>query len=281
MTIQQAEVQLSSQLAKVYDHAEATAIANLVMEHISGLSRGERRMQHVVELSEEKAASLEEITSQLVQMRPVQYLIGTAWFYHMPFLVNETVLIPRPETEELVQWILEEKDARKTASLLDIGTGSGCIAIAIKKNWPEAEVQALDVSNEALEVAKANAKVLQAEVHFHKANILDEKEWPQQRFNIIVSNPPYIPMKESSMLDKNVTDWEPHLALFVPNNDPLLFYRTIAGFALQHLSPGGALYFECHQQFASQVVVMLEKAGFEATLKQDLFGNERMVKAYL
>jgi release factor glutamine methyltransferase len=214
-------------------------------------------------------------------MRPVQYVIGTAWFYNMPFKVNEAVLIPRPETEELVQWILDEKDSRKNATLLDIGTGSGCIPIAIKKNWPAAEVHALDVSNEALETAQANAKALDADVHFQKTNILDEKEWPQQQFDIIVSNPPYIPVQESEMLEKNVTDWEPHLALFVPNNDPLLFYRKIAGFAMKHLSPGGVLYFECHQQFASQVAAMLEKEGFAATLKQDLFGNERMVKALM
>lgn len=278
MTIQQAEAQLSSQLARVYDHAEATAIANLVMEQLTGLVRSQRRMQHAVELSAEKEASLEEMTSQLLQMRPVQYVIGTAWFYNMSFLVNESVLIPRPETEELVQWILEEKDSRKNATLLDIGTGSGCIPIAIKKNWPAAEVHALDVSNEALETSQANAKALDADVHFQKTNILDEKEWPQQQFDIIVSNPPYIPVQESKMLDKNVTDWEPHLALFVPNNDPLLFYRKIAAFAKRQLQPGGALYFECHQQFASQVVAMLEKEGFAATLKQDLFGNERMVR---
>jgi release factor glutamine methyltransferase len=279
MTIQQAEAQLSSQLARVYDHAEATAIANLVMEQLTGLGRSQRRMQHVVELSAEKEASLEEMTSQLLQMRPVQYVIGTAWFYNMPFVVNESVLIPRPETEELVQWILEERDSRKKASILDIGTGSGCIPIALKKNWPEAEVHALDVSNEALEIAKANAKALDAEVHFQKANILEEKEWPQQQFDIIVSNPPYIPVQESNMLDKNVTDWEPHLALFVPDNDPLLFYRKIAAFAQSQLQPGGSLYFECHQQFAGEVLTMLKKEGFAATLKRDLFGNERMVRA--
>jgi release factor glutamine methyltransferase len=249
-----------------------------VMEHLTGFSRSQRRMQHVVEMSEEKTADLEEMTGELLQMRPVQYVIGTAWFFNLPFQVNEAVLIPRPETEELVQWILEEKETRQSASILDIGTGSGCIPIALKNNWPEAEVYALDVSEEALDVAKANAMALNTEVHFQKANILEEKEWPQQQFDVIVSNPPYIPVQESSMLEKNVTDWEPHLALFVPDNDPLMFYRKIASFAKQHLTPGGALYFECHQQFANAVVAMLEKQGFTAAMKQDLFGNERMVK---
>jgi release factor glutamine methyltransferase len=232
-----------------------------------------------VELAEEKQNDLAQMTSQLLAFRPVQYVIGTAWFFDLPFTVNEAVLIPRPETEELVQWILEEKETRQNASILDIGTGSGCIPIALKKNWPAAQVSALDVSEAALAVAKTNAQALDADITWIQASILDEKRWPDSSFDIIVSNPPYIPQQESGLLDKNVTDWEPHLALFVPDNDPLLFYRQIASFAKQHLALNGALYFECHQQYAGAVTTMLEQMDITPELKQDLFGNERMVKA--
>jgi release factor glutamine methyltransferase len=197
----------------------------------------------------------------------------------MELRVNEAVLIPRPETEELVEWVLNEKTERKDGEILDIGTGSGCIPIAIKKNWPEANLFAMDVSEAALEVAKANAMLQQTPIAFLHADILNESSWPAENFDIIISNPPYIPQQERQLLDKHVTEWEPHLALFVPANDPLMFYRKIGTFAKQHLSPGGVLYFECHQQFASLVVAILEKQGFTANLKQDLFGNDRMVRA--
>ncbi len=281
MYLSEAEQQLIQQLSKVYEHAEAVAITNMVMQELTGKSKSERRMAGHIELTEEQMQLLEQMTTQLQQCCPVQYVIGKTWFYNMELAVNEDVLIPRPETEELVNWVLEEKPNNLSPSILDIGTGSGCIPIAIKKNWQEVNVFALDVSKAALELASENAALQQTAVHFMQCDILKQKQWPAQTFDIIISNPPYIPHKESKLLDKNVTDWEPHLALFVPDNDPLLFYRTIAAFAKGHLKENGLLFFECHQEYAQQVAEMLQQQGFSAELKEDMFGNERMVKAQL
>jgi release factor glutamine methyltransferase len=281
MQLTQAEQQLAQQLSKVYEHAEAVAITNMVMQELTGKSKSERRMAGHIELNETQLQQWEQMAAQLQQCCPVQYVIGKAWFYSMELLVNEDVLIPRPETEELVNWVLEEKPNKLSASIMDIGTGSGCIPIAIKKNWQEANVFALDVSKAALELANKNAVLQQTAVQFMQCDILKQKQWPAQTFDIIISNPPYIPHKEGKLLDKNVTDWEPHLALFVPDNDPLLFYRTIAAFAKNHLNVNGSLFFECHQAYAQQVAEMLQLQGFSAELKEDMFGNERMVKAKL
>jgi release factor glutamine methyltransferase len=279
MNITIAEQQLFQQLSKVYEHAESVAITNMVMQELTGQSKSERRMASHMELTEDQQQRLQQMTAQLEQCCPVQYVIGKAWFYNMELIVNEDVLIPRPETEELVQWVLEEKEIKQTPTILDIGTGSGCIPIALKKNWPDANVFALDVSEAALGIATKNAELQKAEVKFLFADILNETTWPSQTFDIIISNPPYIPKQESSMLDKNVTDWEPHLALFVPDNDPLLFYKKIGEFAKMHLNKNGSLFFECHQQYVKQVLTILNEQGFAAKQKADMFGNDRMVKA--
>ncbi|HSC52082.1 MAG TPA: peptide chain release factor N(5)-glutamine methyltransferase [Phnomibacter sp.] len=279
MNISRAEQQLAQQLSSLYDHAEAVAITNMVMQEISGQSKSSRRLNEQLELTDTQQQQLEKMTEQLLQHCPVQYVIGKSWFYDMELLVNESVLIPRPETEELVQWILDEEPG--AVSILDIGTGSGCIPIALKKNLPESKLSALDISEAALAIAKKNATDQNTEVHFSQVNILDESAWPEQRFDIIVSNPPYIPVQELNALDKNVTDWEPHLALFVPNEDPLLFYAAIAHFAKTHLTEKGKLFFECHQQYVKQVLQLLQSLGFDAQQKADLFGNDRMVRAML
>jgi release factor glutamine methyltransferase len=279
MNISFAEQELVKQLSKVYEHAEAVAITNMVMQELTGQSKSERRMASHLELTEAQQQQLQQMVAQLEQSCPVQYVIGKAWFYNMELLVNEAVLIPRPETEELVQWVLDEKENIAAPNILDIGTGSGCIAIALKKNWPEAQVSGLDVSEEALAIATKNAALQKADVHFLQADILDESSWPTQTFDIIISNPPYIPQQESDVLDKNVTDWEPHLALFVPDNDPILFYKKIGAFAKTHLHASGTLFFECHQQYVKQVLTALKEMGFDAQQKADMFGNDRMVKA--
>ncbi len=279
MNISLAEQQLVNQLSKIYEHAEAVAITHMVMQELTGQSKSERRMASHIELTEAQALRLQQMAAQLEQCCPVQYVIGKAWFYNMELLVNEDVLIPRPETEELVQWVLEEVQNIAAPTILDVGTGSGCIPIAIKKNWPDATVFALDVSDAALSIAKKNAAIQKAEVHFLHADILDENIWPAQTFDIIISNPPYIPQQESHVLDKNVTDWEPHLALFVPDNDPILFYKKISAFAKKHLHANGSLFFECHQQYVKQVLTALKEIGFDAQQKADMFGNDRMVKA--
>lgn len=281
MTIQQAEQELYTSLVPLYETVEARAITQLAMEHLTGMRSSERRLQTAATLTSQQMLQWEAIQSALLEHQPIQYVMGKAWFYNMELMVNNAVLIPRPETEELVQWILEEQPQRRQASILDIGTGSGCIPIAIKKNWPAATVSGLDVSADALVVAQQNATLQQTPVEWHQANILEAAQWPAQQYDIIVSNPPYIPQQESRQLDKNVTDWEPHLALFVPDNDPLLFYNAIADFAQTHLQPEGSLYFECHQQYVKQVLKALQEKGFTAEQKTDMFGNERMVKAVL
>jgi release factor glutamine methyltransferase len=270
---------LTTQLAALYDRAEARAIARLVMEAITGKPASAINSSNNL-LSEAQQTLLEKMLAELRQYKPVQYVTGKAWFYNMELMVNNAVLIPRPETEELVQWILEEEQPKRSqASILDIGTGSGCIPIALKKNWPAAEVFGLDVSAEALAMAQQNATTQQTQIQWLQASILEPAVWPAQPFDIIVSNPPYIPQQESEQLDKNVTDWEPHLALFVPDTDPLLFYNAIAEFAKTHLQTGGSLYFECHQHYVKQVLKALQEKGFMAEQKTDMFGNERMVKA--
>jgi release factor glutamine methyltransferase len=279
MTLWYAEQELKSLLRKIYSPDEAAAIAALAMEAITGFSNAERRRNSQLILDENQRTLLSQMQNRLLQNEPVQYVLGKALFCNLQLHVNASVLIPRPETEELVQWILEEKKQRPIAKILDVGTGSGCIAIAIKKNWQEAEVFGLDVSEAALELAAENARAQKTNVHWWQANILQPQQWPTDLFDLIVSNPPYILETEMDQLEKNVKDWEPHLALFVPDNDPLLFYRRIAEFASKHLHSNGSLYFECHHQQAAEVLRLLNLHGFEAAIKKDLFGKDRMVKA--
>ncbi len=278
MNLQTAEQQLATDLATIYEPAEAAAIASLAMEHLTGLNRSGRRLQQQQALSPAQSAQWTHLQQALLQHQPIQYVIGEAWFYGMALAVSPAVLIPRPETEELVQWILQDEQHRPTASLIDIGTGSGCIAIALAKHWLQATVHAIDISEEALAMARQNAARQQVPVQWWHSSILEPARWPAGRFDIIVSNPPYIPQQESQLLDAHVVKWEPGLALFVPNDDPLLFYQRIAAFAQDRLLPGGRLYFECHQSYAGQVAALLSSMGFATTLRQDLFGNERMVR---
>ncbi|MBL0144878.1 MAG: peptide chain release factor N(5)-glutamine methyltransferase [Chitinophagaceae bacterium] len=227
----------------------------------------------------------------------MQYVLHQAWFYNLSFKVNKHTLIPRPETEELVELIL--KDLRFTTfdtqnkisfnasnlsnnvQLLDIGTGSGCIPIAIKKNIPLASVTSVDVSKKALTVAKQNAQTHNTSIHFIELNFLDEATWNSLPFfDIIVSNPPYIPAKEKEKLDQNVTLFEPHTALFVPNENPLLFYEKIASFAKDHLNYNGKVYVETHEHFAKEVATTFSKHCSHTQVVKDIFGKERMVIAF-
>jgi release factor glutamine methyltransferase len=221
--------------------------------------------------------------------------LNEAWFYGLKFEVNESVLIPRPETEELVDWIIKEVrgkkyEVRRTAAahathhspltLLDIGTGSGCIPISLKKNLPDAEVSAIDVCSEALHTATTNALNNETEINFLLLDFLDESKWNTLgQYTIIVSNPPYIKTTEANTMSKHVLDYEPHKALFVPDDDALLFYRKIADFAMQHLHHGGAAYVEINQQLGKETVELFQQKGFTVELRKDMSGNERMVKA--
>jgi release factor glutamine methyltransferase len=214
----------------------------------------------------------------------VQYIVGKASFFGLEFEVNPQVLIPRPETEELVEWILEQVTALgedKEIRLLDIGTGSGCIPVTLKKKAPKLVVEALDVRDEILQVARANAAKYETEVAFFCMDIQDRSAWPEQvSYSVIVSNPPYIPPEEARLMAKQVTAFEPHLALFTPPEDPLYFYRAIVEFSISHLEPGGYLFLEINEYQSPALNRLLQKAGFEeVSLRKDIQGKDRMLRA--
>lgn len=217
------------------------------------------------------------IMDELEQQKPIQYILGYEWFGDIKLRVNEHVLIPRPETEELVQWIIDEHKNKPAISILDIGTGSGCIPILIKKNMPQANLHALDISADALSVARINAQENQCAIEWMQADILDEQLHLNQQWDLIISNPPYILQTEN--LDKRVLAYEPGLALFVSNADALQFYKAIIHFAEKHLQAQGSIYLECHQDYAVDVANLLELAGYQTILRQDMYGNNRMIKA--
>lgn len=271
-------------LYNLYDNREAANIAHLVIEQVTGLRRIDRIMHKNMPLAIPAQQQLAGYTRQLLHHTPVQYVLREAWFAGLPFYVDEHVLIPRPETEELVEWIATlytsaQNKEQKTVLLLDVGTGSGCIPIALKTKFNSWQVHALDVSAGALQVAQKNAIALGAEVNFYQADILNPQYWQTLPvFDVIVSNPPYIRQSEEADMRNNVTSFEPHTALFVPDEDALLFYRQITAFATQHLTPGGRLFFEINESFGAEVCALLAGSGFtNVTLKQDMQGKNRMV----
>jgi len=303
MTIEQIYKEYLDQLKNIYDEREASNIADWVFENITGLKKIDRTLKKQAQLSNTTVEQLSSILAQLLQHKPVQYVLSEAWFYKMKLFVNEHVLIPRPETEELVEWIIEGVrsemyDAGSTmydvrnikASLspatnqkldiLDIGTGSGCIAIALKKELSNSNILGVDVSVEALSVAKQNATSQNINIDLLQIDFLNEGNWNElPTFNIIVSNPPYIPEKEKNVLDKNVVAYEPHSALFVSNDDPFIFYKKMVEFALEHLNTRGTIYVEVHEEYASEVTAIFSKYQFTSIIKKDMYGRERMIRA--
>jgi release factor glutamine methyltransferase len=275
MTIQEAGQQLLRQLATIYDSREAANIADWVMEHLTGWKKSERVINKEYMLEPDKELLLKRYTQELLQHKPVQYVLHESWFCGMKLYVDENVLIPRPETEELVEWIISEV---KEGKVLDIGTGSGCIAIALKKKLPRLDVTGCDVSEQALEVANKNKY---ANITLIQADILDSESWTRLPSpTVIVSNPPYIPLKDKNLMRDNVLQYEPHIALFVEDNDPLLFYGAIAAFAKRNLLPGGAIYVEIHEDLGSSVQEVFRANGFTHTeIRKDMQGKDRMVKA--
>jgi len=290
---------LNTSLANMYSEAEIHVIANLLLENITGFSRLQLLTNKDLKLNDKQNDLADRYLVQLKNHEPIQYILGETEFQGMKFRVNSSVLIPRPETEELVEWVsphplrdfplkgeeIEEIGILKSpmgdlgGSYLDIGTGSGCIAVSLKKKFPFANVAAMDISSDALEVAKENAALNQVDVEFIQDDILNSST-TNRLWDVIVSNPPYIPASEHSEMDKNVTGFEPHLALFVHDNDPLIFYRKIAEYAIIHLTSGGKLFFETHKDLASQCKQLLESCGFRnVEIRKDISGNERMVKA--
>lgn len=261
----------------IYDAQEATNLINWLLEYHLGLRRVD--MMHFME-EKDLPAKLFDDLERLKVGEPIQYILGQAPFYGREFYVNSSTLIPRNETEELVHLIIKENKT-KGLKILDIGTGTGCIPISLALEMPEPEVYGLDVSEEALEIAEKNAKKLNASVIFSSCDVLEEMPL-QSDLDILVSNPPYIPEKGKAEMHTNVLDYEPSLALFVPDEDPLIFYRIIAKKGMKLLKEGGKLYFEIHEDYGHEVVSLLEQTGYqEIKLHQDLNGKERMVTGIL
>jgi release factor glutamine methyltransferase len=295
MKIGEANQHLRQALKTIYDESESSNIAQLVLEDCTGFAKNRLILQKDDALSPAQEKKLQDQLQRLLTHEPIHYVLNKAWFYGMELYVDKAVLIPRPETEELVDWIVNdvkdagadvferrpaEADLTSQLKILDIGTGSGCIAMALKKAMPKAEVWGCDVSEEALNVARRNGSTLDIRVDFQGINFLDET---QQRLlptvDIIVSNPPYIPLSDKETMQPNVLNFEPHTALFVPNEDALLFYKAIASFAKKRLYKKGFIYLEIHEALATDVVNLFRKNGFQQIeVKKDMQGKERMVK---
>ncbi|MFV8379959.1 peptide chain release factor N(5)-glutamine methyltransferase [Flavobacterium sp. LB3R33] len=286
--IKEYRTQFIQELTPIYDAGEAESFFYLILEEKHQLKRIDLALHPDLVFSEEEIVVWNSILEQLKLEIPVQYLLGKTSFYGLDFEVNENVLIPRPETEELVEWILESQksnpetsgESLKDLKILDIGTGSGCIAISLAKNLPNATVFAIDVSEKALATAKTNAENNSVNVTFINQNILETQDL-QQQFDIIVSNPPYVRNLEKEEIKKNVLDNEPHLALFVEDDDALIFYKKIAELAQKNLSENGQLYFEINQYLGKEMVDLLEKMNFKnIELRKDIYGNDRMLSCH-
>lgn len=281
MTLREAKQFLIAELNSAYDAREASNITDWVLESLTGLSRVDRLVKTDHLLHPEQIATLKRYAAELIKHRPVQYVLHESWFHGLRFYVNENVLIPRPETEELVQLIIEDHSNASSLSVIDIGTGSGCIPVSLKHSLPQATVYACDVSSGALEVAAKNARELKADITFIQQDILDASLWHQlPEVDVIVSNPPYIPESDQATMHANVLEYEPHLALFVSNDDPLTFYRAIAELAQTKLAPEGSVYAEIHEDLGPATIRLFSQSGFAQTrLIKDMQGKDRMIKA--
>ena len=261
---------IQNELKDVFSKSEISTLVRLILSEVGDIS-----FANDLSGAQQK---IENIVRRLRKNEPIQYILGKTEFYGLPFFVTPDVLIPRPETEELVEWILSE-NTENELSVLDIGTGSGCIPVALAKKMLDADVFAWDISEKALEIATKNAEQNAVNVHFAQQDIF--APFPEQAvFDIIVSNPPYVPEIEKGTMEENVLDFEPHIALFVPNENPLLFYERIAEIAIKLLKTNGKLYFETNRSKATAVSAMLQEKGFsEIEVRKDISGNERMVRA--
>ncbi|MCD8267305.1 MAG: peptide chain release factor N(5)-glutamine methyltransferase [Parabacteroides sp.] len=266
-----------------YPPSEIKAFTRLIMERVCNIQIHQFLLCKDKKLSEKEKEKIHNIVERLTKYEPIQYIFGKTDFYGFEFLVNPSVLIPRPETEELVELIVRDYPGNKEIEIMDIGTGSGCIAIALKRLLPHAQLSAIDISPEALKVAEKNASLNRASIFFYQKDILDPHRTAdsiEPDFDVIVSNPPYVMEKEKAAMEPNVLDYEPHQALFVPDNDPLLYYRNITRFAEQKLKKRGYLCFEINSQLGEQVVNMLRMMEFKnVELIQDLSGHDHFVKA--
>jgi release factor glutamine methyltransferase len=279
MVLKNYKSQFIAALSSIYDEKEIESFFYITLEALHQLKRIDLALQPDFEIDVAQLFQWETILSQLKEQKPIQYILGETLFYELPFYVNENTLIPRPETEELVAWIIKKNsnvERSQDLRILDIGTGSGCIAVALAKNIPNAKVFAIDVSEKALATANKNAQRNQVDVTFLHKNILETSSL-EMEFDIIVSNPPYVRYLEKKEISKNVLEYEPHLALFVEDHDALLFYRKISQLAQKNLVSGGQLYFEINQYLAKEMQELLEHFNFKnIELKKDIYGNDRM-----
>lgn len=280
MDIRTARQELLHRLRGIYDPREASLIADMVMESVTGHARTQRLLHGADVLSDQQVSELCRCSDELLRWRPVQYVLGEAWFAGMRLQVDERVLIPRPETEELVEWCLTSSP-RIPLRMLDVGTGSGCIALALAKALPMAEVWAADKSRDALAVAAANARETGIDLRLLELDVLDRDAWGAlPKIDILISNPPYVLTADKSSIRDNVLQYEPHMALFVEDADPLRFYDAITELALLRLASGGRIYFEVHEEKGPDVQQLLEERGFrDVILRKDLSGRDRMVRA--
>jgi release factor glutamine methyltransferase len=310
MQINQARLQLRQDLIPQYGESEAGAIAAMVVEKLTGYRRADLLIHGTEILGDEQQQQFDRWMEELKAWKPVQYVLGECWFAGMPFQVDERVLIPRPETEELVEWVRADfasanpagirahphnEEAKADAPdhgpaskrghpmILDIGAGSGCIAIALQKSIPGAEVWAVDVSRDALTIASRNAEALSSVIHFRELDILNPRSWTEiPPMNLMVSNPPYIPRSDARAMRPNVLRYEPEMALFVQDEDPLVFYRGIGELGLEKLLPEGSVYFELHEDLAEAASDLMRGLGYaNLSMQKDIQGKWRMLRASL
>jgi release factor glutamine methyltransferase len=271
------------ELSTLYDAQEIESFFYIVLESFHNIKRIDLAINPNMEMNSMQLLRWERVLAELKKEKPIQYILGETEFYSLPFLVNENTLIPRPETEELVEWILKSTKYELQSTklrILDVGTGSGCIAISLAKNLPNAQVFAIDVSEKAMLIAKKNAEINNVKINFIHADILKIDSFDQlpTQFDIIVSNPPYVRNLEKFEIKPNVLEYEPHLALFVEDTDALLFFRKIAEFAKKNLSEKGKLFFEINQYLGRETIELLERLGFKnIELRNDIYGNDRMI----
>ncbi len=278
MTLGDAQKKLSDQLKKSYPAGESVKITDMVIEKLTGLTPTQRMIHKQDILTPVQESQWEEICIALLKSVPVQQVLEEAWFYGMPFYVNPAVLVPRPETEELIHYALEKVKGEKNKRILDIGTGSGCIPIALKKQRPDLEVWAIEKYPEALKVAQKNARKLKTDIHFLRQDIFNKEELNSlPDFDIILSNPPYIPVMEKKNMEKHVVDHEPETALFVPDDNALIFYKKILEMATTHLKQGGSAMVEINETLGAETKALFEAQLTHVVLKKDFDGKDRIL----
>ena len=281
MTLAEIKISIKQLLSKKIESIELNSLMGILIEEVTGWNRVQQVVEINTPLTEAQINNFNSYSTALLNDKPIQYILGKAWFMGRSFMVNGHVLIPRPETEELIEWVVDYAHIiAKPLQLLDIGTGSGCIAISLKKALPNCSLSAMDISAEALTVAKNNAASLETSIEFIEQDIIHQTTLPQV-FDVMVSNPPYIPIREKINMEAQVKNYEPLIALFVPNEDPLVFYRAIAQVAKKYLAPRGQLFFEIHYDQGKAILQLLDEMNFHAEIRRDSFGKNRMIRASL